>query len=34
MTELEDADVAASGLDKLTQAFPGAVLVDGDEVSR
>jgi len=27
--DLEDADVAASGVEKLTQAFPGAVLVDG-----
>lgn len=29
--ELEDADVAASGMDKLTRAFPGAVLVDGPD---
>jgi len=29
--ELEDADVAATGVDKLTKAFPGAVLVDGAE---
>ena len=27
--DLEDADVAATGVEKLTQAFPGAVLVDG-----
>ena len=29
--ELEDADVAATGVEKLTKAFPGAVLVDGAE---
>ena len=29
--ELEDADVAATGMDKLTKAFPGAVLVDGTD---
>jgi hypothetical protein len=26
--ELEDADDVATGLDKLTEAFPGAALVD------
>ncbi|HPU39104.1 MAG TPA: DNA polymerase III subunit gamma/tau [Microthrixaceae bacterium] len=30
---LEDADVAATGVEKLTKAFPGAVLVDGAEGS-
>ena len=35
VTELTDAtDVALSGVDKLTQAFPGAVLVEGDEAVR
>jgi len=29
--DLEDADVAATGVEKLTKAFPGAVLVDGNE---
>jgi DNA polymerase-3 subunit gamma/tau len=29
--ELEDADVAATGVEKLTKAFPGAVLVDGPD---
>ena len=34
VSELEDAtDVAVSGLDKLTKAFPGAVLVEGGEGS-
>ena len=33
VTELEDADVATSGIDKLTKAFPGAVLVEGGEGS-
>jgi DNA polymerase III subunit gamma/tau len=32
VTELTDAtDVATSGIDKLTKAFPGSVLVDGGE---
>lgn len=29
--DLEDADVAATGVEKLTQAFPGAVLVEGPD---
>jgi hypothetical protein len=33
VTELEDADVAVTGIDKLTKAFPGAVLVEGGEGS-
>ena len=34
LTELTDAtDVAASGIERLTQAFPGAELIDEDEVS-
>lgn len=31
LDDLEVADVAVSGIDKLTQAFPGATLVDGDQ---
>lgn len=31
VNELEDADVAASGVERLTKAFPGSVLVDGAE---
>ncbi len=30
--ELENADVAATGIDRLTRAFPGAVLISEDEV--
>ena len=34
VTEFEDAtDVATSGIDKLTKAFPGAVLVEDGEGS-
>ena len=34
ITELEDAnDVAETGIDRLTKAFPGAVVVDPDEVT-
>ena len=34
ITELEDADdVAETGIDRLTRAFPGAVVVDEDEVT-
>lgn len=34
ITELEDAnDVAETGIDRLTKAFPGAVVVDADEVT-
>ena len=32
INELENADVAATGIDRLTQAFPGAVLISEDEV--
>ena len=31
INELENADVAATGIDRLTQAFPGAVLISEDE---
>lgn len=34
ITELEDAtDVAETGIDRLTKAFPGAVVLDADEVT-
>ena len=34
MTELEDAnDVAETGIDRLTRAFPGATVLDADEVA-
>jgi hypothetical protein len=34
ITELEDAtDVAETGIDRLTKAFPGAVVLDEDEVT-
>lgn len=34
VNELEDApDVASSGIDRLTQAFPGAQVLDQDEVT-
>jgi hypothetical protein len=34
VSELEDApDVATTGVDRLTQAFPGAVLVDGGDTT-
>lgn len=32
ISQLENADVAATGIDRLTKAFPGAVLIDEDEV--
>ncbi len=32
INELENADVAATGIDRLTAAFPGAVLISEDEV--
>jgi hypothetical protein len=33
ISQLENADVAATGIDRLTQAFPGAVLISEDEMT-